>query len=241
MNKVQIIIQARMTSTRLPGKVMLPLCDSTVLQVVLDRLSQLRPYIIVATTNDGSEQPIIELCDKLDVKTYRGDTDDVLSRYYEAAKFHGADKNTTIVRITSDCPLIDNELCLKVIEKHLEKQFDIVNLGPHSGYPRGLDCCAFSFKLLEHTQKLATSKEDREHVTLGMAKFLSVSTYSFAEGESLSHWRLTLDELDDYKAIKAIYSEFANKLEFSYSELKKMLKEKPELTDINSHVDQKVV
>ncbi|KZN54977.1 hypothetical protein N482_05325 [Pseudoalteromonas luteoviolacea NCIMB 1942] len=230
-----------MTSTRLPGKVLMPLCNSTVLEVMLERLKKFKSQIIIATTNDGSESPIVALCQKKNIKYYQGSTDDVLARYYEAAVCFGATSNTTVVRLTSDCPLIDAELTQQVIEKHLHSGFDIVNLGPHSGYPRGLDCTAFSFSLLEKTHQLATSKADREHVTLGMAKFSSIATFSFAEGESLEHWRLTLDEPDDYTAIKAIYAHFGNKLDFSYPELKKQLKEKPALTDINKHVNQKTV
>ncbi|ESP90428.1 MULTISPECIES: cytidylyltransferase domain-containing protein [Pseudoalteromonas] len=241
MENVQIIIQARMTSTRLAGKVLLPLCNSTVLQVMLQRLNEFKDHIVIATTNDGSEAPIVELCKKNKIKYYQGSTEDVLSRYYEAATLFGATDDTTIVRLTSDCPLIDPQLTRQVIEKHRQSQYDVVNLGPHSGYPRGLDCTAFSYQLLKKTHLLATSAPDREHVTLGMAKFCSISTYSFAEGESLDHWRLTLDEPDDYTAIKAIYAQFGDNLDFSYLELKKQLKEKPELTDINKHVSQKTV
>ncbi|WP_249348503.1 glycosyltransferase family protein [Pseudoalteromonas citrea] len=236
-----IIIQARMTSTRLPAKIMLPLCEKPVLQVMIERLSKWHDQIIVATTNDGTEKPIIDLCKKLDIRVFRGDTDDVLGRYYKAATFYGATKNTTIVRLTSDCPLIDQDLCTLVINKHEEQRFNMVNLGPHSGFPRGLDCCAFSFKLLEETHKKATSLADREHVTLGMAKFNTLLLYTFSAQEDLSHYRLTLDEHDDYSAITAIYNAFDNSLHFSYQELLIMLKKKPELYDINKHVEQKTV
>ncbi|WP_105168784.1 cytidylyltransferase domain-containing protein [Pseudoalteromonas sp. T1lg23B] len=241
MKNVQIIIQARMTSTRLPGKVMLPLCNSSVLQTMLERLPNLHDNIIIATTNDGSESPIIELCKNLNIKYFRGETDDVLGRYYYAAKQFGANEKTTIVRLTSDCPLIDEALCLRVINKHLCGDYDIVSLGPHSGYPRGLDCCAFGFNLLSNTHQKATLPADREHVTLGMTKFNEVSSYIFSALEDLSHLRLTLDEQDDYTAIKQIYGKFGNKTDFSYSELIKTLKKFPELTDINKHVEQKNV
>ncbi|MBQ4861971.1 glycosyltransferase family protein [Pseudoalteromonas sp. MMG013] len=241
MSNVMIIIQARMTSTRLPEKVMLPLCGKSVLQVMIERLSDWHEHIIVATTNDGSERPILDLCNKLNIRTFEGDTQDVLGRYYHAAKRYGATENTTIVRLTSDCPLIDQQLCAQVISKRRQQEYDMVNLGPHSGYPRGLDCCAFSFRLLKHTHNQATSVSDREHVTLGMAKFNSMSTYTFSAQEDFSHYRLTLDEPDDYLAITAIYDAFCDSLNFSYPELLKMLKKKPELYDINKHVEQKGV
>lgn len=239
MQNVQLIIQARMTSTRLPGKVMLPLCGMPVLQVMIERLPSWRQQIIVATTNDGSEQPIVQLCQQLGVRYFQGDTDDVLGRYYQAATFFGADDTTTIVRLTSDCPLIDDALTSQVIQTFGQGGYDMVSLGPHSGYPRGLDCCAFAYSLLRHTQHRATHPADREHVTLGMAKFADLKSLSLSAGEDLSHYRLTLDEPDDYQALIAVYSEFANNLGFSYEVLKKVLKEKPYLYDINKNVMQK--
>lgn len=230
-----------MTSTRLPGKVMLPLCGMPVLQVMIERLPSWRQNIIVATTNDGSEQPIVELCQQLGIRYFQGDTDDVLGRYQQAATFFGADDTTTIVRLTSDCPLIDNELTSKVIAEFIKGGFDMVSLGPHSGYPRGLDSCAFSFKLLKKTHQLAKSNADREHVTLGMAKFSDLKIKTISAGEDLSHLRLTLDEPDDYKAILAVYHKLDNKLSFSYEDLKNTLKKNPYLSDINSNVQQKTV
>jgi spore coat polysaccharide biosynthesis protein SpsF len=241
MTNLMVIIQARMTSTRLPGKVLMPLCSSSVLEVMIERLKPLKNHIIVATTNDGSERPILELCNRLNIKSYQGDTEDVLSRYFEAAEVFGAEKNTTVVRLTSDCPLIDVQLCQKVIEKHQTGHFDMVNLGPHSGYPRGLDCCAFSFSLLANTHRLASHPADREHVTLGMAKFSDISVFTYSAKQDLSHYRLTLDESDDYTAIKAIYNAFSNDLNFNYAELIKKLKQNPKLADINKHVEQKPV
>lgn len=234
-----IIIQARMTSTRLPAKVMLSLCEKPVLQVMIERLSNWHKNIIIATTNDGTETPILELCKKLDIRTFCGDTNDVLGRYYNAAKFYGAKHDTTIVRLTSDCPLIDQDLCSQVIHKQQEPNFDMANLGPHSGFPRGLDCCAFSFKLLETTHNKATSMQDREHVTLGMAKFNTMAIYTLSAEEDYSHYRLTLDEPDDYTAIVEVYKAFNNSLYFSYPELLETLKKNPELHDINKHVEQK--
>ncbi|TMP27107.1 polysaccharide biosynthesis protein [Pseudoalteromonas rubra] len=239
MKDLQIIIQARMTSTRLPGKVMLPLCDSTVLQVMLERLGDLVNNVIVATTDDGSEQPIVALCQRLGVKYFKGSTEDVLSRYYLAARQFGAQENTAIVRLTSDCPLIDSGLVRQAISYYQTHDVDMVGLGPHSGFPRGLDTCVFAFRLLARTHQLAHSAPDREHVTLGMAKFNTMNTHTISAGDDHSHYRLTLDEPDDYTAIQAIYQQFNNNLCFSYSELLETLKNYPHLADINKHVEQK--
>jgi len=241
MTNLMVIIQARMTSTRLPGKVLMPLCSTSVLEVMIERLKPLNEHIIVATTNDGSERPILELCNKLNIKSYQGDTEDVLGRYFEAAKKFGANDDTTIVRLTSDCPLIDVQLCQKVIEKHQAGDFDMVNLGPHSGYPRGLDCCAFSFALLANTHRLASHPADREHVTLGMAKFNDMSVFTYSAQQDLSHFRLTLDEPDDYTAITEIYAAFNQNLDFSYQELIQLLEHRQDILKINQHVNQKTI
>ncbi|MCG7537138.1 glycosyltransferase family protein [Pseudoalteromonas sp. OOF1S-7] len=241
MNKVQIIIQARMTSTRLPGKVMLPLCESTVLQVMLERLAPWHENIIVATTDDGTEQPIVSLCESLNVDYFKGSTNDVLSRYYQAASQFGATDDTAIVRLTSDCPLIDNALTTQAINTFLHHDYDMVSLGPHSGFPRGLDCCVFPYSLLALTHQNATSPPDREHVTLGMAKFKSLKTYVISALEDHSHFRLTLDEPDDYIAIQAIYQALNHRTDFSYQQLTALLLSNPHLHQLNSHVEQKTV
>lgn len=230
-----------MTSTRLPGKVMLELKEGkSVLEVMIDRLPSLRENIIVATTNDGTEQPIVSLCEKIGVKYYCGDTENVLQRYWMAAEHFGVGRDDIILRLTSDCPLIDEGLTLNVIEKMMEGQWDMVSLGPHSGYPRGLDVCAFKSSLLEHTYQNAVSPDDKEHVTLGFTKFSSLSTYIISAKEDLTQWRLTLDELDDYVCIKAIFDLFDD-ISFKYCELNKKLKENTELMMLNKHVSQKLV
>ncbi|ASD67480.1 glycosyltransferase family protein [Pseudoalteromonas piscicida] len=241
MKDLQIIIQARMTSSRLPGKVMLPLCNSSVLQVMLDRLGDLVNNVVIATTDDGTEQPIVDLCRRLNIKYFRGSTENVLSRYYLAARHYGAQDNTAIVRLTSDCPLIDSTLVRLAIDYYQNHNVDMVSLGPHSGFPRGLDTCVFAFRLLARTHELAHSAPDKEHVTLGMPKFNTINSHTISAGEDNSHYRLTLDEPDDYTAIQAIYLQFNNNLNFSYSELLETLKNHPHLADINKHVEQKTV
>ncbi len=241
MPELLIIIQARMTSTRLPGKILMPIGDKPVLQVMIERLGDLKEHIIIATTNDGSEQSIIELCQKLDVKYFQGDIDNVLERYYLAAKQFGAQQDTAIMRLTSDCPLIDLGLVKQCISTYQENSYNMVGLGPHSGYPRGLDTCIFSFDLLEITHRKATAPADREHVTCGMAKFNDISSFVISAQEDMTQYRLTLDEPDDYTAICAVYQLFNNQLDFDYPQLRKALKAHPEIAEINQHVEQKTV
>ena len=241
MSEVYVIIQARMTSTRLPGKVMLPLCGKTVLQVMLERISSWKNNVIVATTGDGSERPIVDLCNHLGVNYYRGSTNDVLGRYYNAAVAYGAKSGDVIVRLTSDCPLIDEALVTETINQFITGDWDAVSLGPHSGYPRGMDSSVFSFDILQLAHKKAKLAPDREHVTLGFNKFKTIKSLSLSLGEDLSHYRLTLDEPDDYTCIQAIYQCFGNEIDFSFSDLVDMLKNNPELAELNQHVQQKIV
>ena len=241
MAELLIIIQARMTSTRLPGKILMPIGDKPVLQIMIERLGNLKAHIVIATTNDGTEKPIIELCQKLDVKYFRGDTDNVLERYYLAAKQFGAHQDTAIMRLTSDCPLIDYGLVKQCITTYQENNYDMVGLGPHSGFPRGLDTCIFSFNLLQVTHKKAILPSDREHVTCGMAKFNNINSFVISAYEDLTQFRLTLDEPDDYTAICAVYQLFNHRVDFDYRALNQALKAHPEIAEINQHVEQKKV
>lgn len=239
MSNVFIIIQARMTSTRLPGKVLMPLGNHSVLETMFQRLNNLKAQLIVATTNDGTETPIVNICQKNGIRYYCGDTDNVLSRYFEAATHFGATKNDTVVRLTSDCPFVDGELVKQCITTFEKNQCDMVSLGPHSGFPRGLDTCVFSFKTLEKTHLKATNKADREHVTLGMSKFTDLNVINISAKEDNSHFRITLDEPDDYKMLCALLKLLNSNLQFNYYQLLKLLKKHPEVSQINQHVEQK--
>jgi len=154
-----------MTSTRLPGKVMLRLCDTTVLEMMLRRLERFKAHIIIATTDDGSEAPIVALCERLHVRYFRGDTDNVLERYYKAALHFGADENSVIVRCTSDCPLIDADILTRAITTHAAQHEAYVYVDITASYPRGMDAEVFSFAYLKQAQNEASNAYEREHVT----------------------------------------------------------------------------
>ncbi len=238
MTNLFIIIQARITSTRLPAKVMLPLCNKTVLEVMIDRLKSYKSNIIIATTNDGSQKPIVELCKKLGLKYYEGDTNNVLSRFYEASvKFNVKDEDI-IVRLTSDCPLVDFDITKQTIDYFIKKDVDYVGSGPHSGYPRGLDTAVFRFKLLKYMYENATDDYEKEHVTPYMAK-MNLEVLSYNNKIDDSKYRLTLDEKEDYEAITEIYKKFNNNVNFTYDELITMLNNNQYIYEINQNVQQK--
>jgi len=229
-----IIIQARTGSSRLPSKVLLELCGSTVLEIMFKRLESLKKEIVVATTDDGSEEPIIELCKKHSIAYFKGSESDVLKRFCECAKEFKAD---TIVRLTSDCPLIDSKIVNDVIEYFKQNDYDYVSNVESRTYPRGLDCEVFSASKLYEADKNAKNMFEREHVTPYIKEHSKVG--SFQDREDNSNFRLTLDEKEDYEVIQSIYKEFNCQTDFSYEELITLLKSKPHLTLANKNVDQK--
>lgn len=238
MNKIFMIIQARMTSTRLPAKVVLPLCEKTVLEVMIDRLKPFKDKIIIATTNDGTQKPIVEICKKLHLKFYEGDTQNVLSRYYEAAVKFGATNNDIIIRCTSDCPIIDKVIVQNTIEYFLSSKSDYT---VSSGFAIGMATEVFRFSLLKEAYENAQSDYEKEHVTPYMYKTQQdkLKITRFTNKDDDKKYRLTLDEEDDYKAIKEVYKLFHNKTDFSYEELMQKLHDNPYIYDLNAHVIQK--
>ncbi len=236
-----VIIQARMGSTRLHGKVLLPLCGKTVLEMMFERLKPFADNIIVATTDDGSEEPIVKLCERLGVRYHRGDTDDVLSRYYEAGVKYGAEDSDTIVRLTSDCPLIDPTLVQQVIDRFRQSGCDYAsNVGKRT-YPRGMDTEVFSFAALQKAFFQAREPFEREHVTPYIRDTHKSEFHieRVKDSRDNSKYRLTLDEFDDYKAIQKVYNHFGCSADFTYEQLLDALYEKQEIHALNAHVEQK--
>ncbi len=243
MSKIGCIIQARMGSTRLPGKVMKDLEGEPVLYHVIERVKQskLIDEIIIATTTHERDDVIVEEAKRNEVKCFRGSEENVLSRYY-----HSADKNDieTIVRITSDCPLIDPEIMDEIIEFYLGHDYKLVtNAGSDlekRTYPRGMDTEVFSFKLIEEAFKNATEKYEKEHVTPYIYENHEYEIYYYKNETDLSEYRLTLDTKEDFDLIKKIYDElYRGKHDFYLEEIVKKLKEEPSLKKINKNIEQK--
>ncbi|MCD4704844.1 glycosyltransferase family protein [bacterium] len=243
MSNIICIIQARTGSSRLKNKIFLDLEGKPVLSRVIDRVSKskLIDKIVIASPESVENNIIEEFVNKNypKVGVSRGSENDVLDRYYQAAKKFNAE---IIVRITSDCPLMDTEILDKVIKKFIEKKVDYVaNVLGKRTYPRGLDVEVFAFKTLEKIWKEAKDSEDREHVTLYLRKrpelFL---TYNVENDEDYSKYRLTLDEDGDYKLISLIYKNLLIKDEnFDLKDIIKLLKTGPKLAEINNRIKQK--
>ncbi|MDD2621248.1 MAG: glycosyltransferase family protein, partial [Syntrophomonadaceae bacterium] len=161
-----IIVQARMNSSRLPGKILKRVLDKTLLEYQLERLQRVKSAdnLVVATTVNNSDDPVVELCKQLGVSYYRGSEEDVLSRYYYAAREYNAE---ALVRITADCPLIDPQVVDRVIAYYLRHMdsCDYVSNVSQRTYPRGMDTEVFTFSMLEEAHINALEISEQEHVT----------------------------------------------------------------------------
>lgn len=212
MKNVVVITQARSGSTRLPNKVLLKIQDKTLLQIHIDRIKQAKQVddIFIATTTEPADDFIENLAKRLNVKYYRGSQEDVLDRFYQTVKLL---KPYFIVRLTSDCPLIDPKLLDEVIIEAKNQDLDYYANVIEECYPDGQDIEVFKFEVLEKAWKEAEMKSDREHVT---SYIRNNSTYKGGKlftsnnhglEKSYNHVRLTVDEPQDFEVIKKIIEE----------------------------------
>jgi len=239
--KTVAIIQARMGSTRLPGKVLRQLGNQTVLAHVLERVQVATRLddIWVATTEAPEDAAIVEECARLGIPVYRGSETDVLARYYLTAQAAGAG---TIVRITSDCPLFDGWLLDEMLAVFAHApQVDYLSNVLERTYPRGLDAEVFTFSGLTAAYQEAALPHEREHVTPFFYQHPErFRLQSYASKENLSQYRWTLDTAEDWELIQAVYAAlWQPESLFRTEAIVKLLKERPELTTLNAHVEQK--
>lgn len=228
-----------MGSARLPGKVLLDLGGKPVLARVVERLrnSDRIDEIIVATTTASADDAIMHECARLQTPVFRGSEHDVLDRYLQAAKTHRAD---AVVRITSDCPLIDPDVVDKTIARFIEEEADFACNVLTRTYPRGLDTEVFSFRALEQVAGRAQRQYEREHVTPFFYEHADLfKIVSVAEYEDFSRHRWTLDTEEDLKLIREIYTYFGNHANFRWRDAAALMDRRPELAALNAHVLQK--
>lgn len=241
--KVVAIVQARMGSSRLPGKVMLDLAGETVLGRCIRRLQRASTLdaVVVATTTNEMDQAIVDYCAKKKWPVIRGSESDVLARYFQAASQHEAD---VVVRVTSDCPIIEPMLVDQVVNTFMEQapRVDYVaNTLPPRNFPRGLDTEVFSFESLTRAHQSATGSAEREHVT----PYIWQNPTEFrldriGYEENLSAMRWTVDTLEDYELIRRIYHHIGHD-EFSWQDVLHLLHEYPEWLALNQTIQQKVI
>ena len=238
--KTLIIVQARMTSTRLPGKVLLPLAGEPMLTRLIERLRRVRRAdgIVVATTTNATDDPIAALCSQLGVPCHRGSEHDVLSRYADAARVHGAD---VVVRITSDCPLIDPALIDQTIAAFDEGGSDYVSNMLPPTWPYGMAVEVFSAAALAQAHAEATQAAEREHVTPFL--YWHQERYrlrNVASPVDLSHHRWTVDTPEDYALVSRLFDHLMpNRPNFTQADVLALLDAHPDWIAINQHIQQK--
>lgn len=239
--KLVAIIQARMGSTRLPGKVLNDLEGETVLARVVNRLRRARliDEVLVATTDRAADDAIVTECRRLSVPVSRGDQDDVLDRYFRAAQLAKAD---VVVRITSDCPLIDPEITDKTIAAFLKTRPDYASNALVRTYPRGLDTEVMLAAALGRAWQEARKPYEREHVTPYLYehpadfKILSVT----GDADHSGH-RWTVDTPEDLALVRAIYARLKDNPMFLWSDVLDLLEREPGLVELNRSVRQKAL
>ena len=234
--KTTAIIQARMSSTRLPGKVLMKVMGRPLLSYQIERLcfSKRINEIIIATTTNKEDDAIAELAQKEGLKVFRGSEDDVLDRYYQASKVYNAEH---IMRLTGDCPLIDPNICDRIIKVYFNSGADYVHTG--ESFAEGLDCGIISFKALSGAWHTAKLNSEREHVTLYIKnhpeKFDSITVENETDDRN---YRITIDEQNDFFVVKAISENLykGTKNHFTIEEIKSFLDNNPEIYMLNANI-----
>lgn len=237
--KVVAILQARCNSSRLPNKILKPILGKPMIQWQIERLAQCTNIddLIIATSVEDSDLPLVQLGNKLDVSVHRGSLNNVLERFYQVAIQTEPD---LIVRLTGDCPLIDPSIVDKVIHFMKEGDFDYVSNSIEPSFPDGLDVEVFSFDTLKELYENANLSSEKEHVTLFVAnnkdKF-KIGVYK--NSIDLSHHRWTVDESSDFKLVSAIFEGLVDlKNEFDMSDILNFLENEPHLNDLNSDIQR---
>lgn len=238
--RIVAIVQARMGSTRLPGKVLKKVNNKPLLAYQIERMKKasLIDKLVIATTPYGNEE-IVNLCNELDIDYFIGSEIDVLARYYEAAIKFRAD---IVVRITSDCPLIDPWIINNVIQMYLDGEYDYVSNTQLRTFPRGMDTEVFSMKLLTEAFINASLDYEREHVTpyfyLNPIKY-NIGQFALQKAD-YSHLRLTVDTPEDLELISILIKDlYSINPDFDLDMILGKLTKEPELIKINEHIEQK--
>ena len=235
--KVLAIVQARCSSTRLPGKVIKELVGKPMIVQELERLSQsnMIDKIVLATSIEASDDPLEQVLADTEVEVFRGNLDDVLDRYYQCAKRYQPEH---VVRITGDCPVIDWRLVDEVITKHIDHGNDYTVTS--EDYPDGLDTEVMKFSVLEKAWNNAKMLAEREHVTLYIRNHKeSFQTEEITCTEKLADMRWTVDEPKDFAFVEKVYSElYGNNHDFSMMAILELLQKKPEIITINRGIQR---
>jgi len=238
MKKAVVIIQARMGSSRLPNKVLMPLAGKPVLEHVVRRCQHARfvDRVIVATTVDSKDLDIVNFVNGLGIDVFEGSVNDVLDRYYQTAKLFKAGH---IVRITADCPTIDPDVIDLVVEEYFESGVDYASNTLEETFPDGEDVEVFSFEVLSQAWNEAKLPSEREHVTPYIRKNNSFKKINISHDINWGHCRWTLDEPKDYRKLSAIFDVlYQTDPYFHMKDIMRFLQANPDIDKINSDINR---
>ena len=240
--KIVATIEARMTSSRLPGKVLMPVAGGTMLGSLIRRLKAVKSIdcIILATTVNKADDPLINLAKELEIEAFRGHENDVMSRVIGAADFVGAD---VIVEITGDCPVIDPEIVEQTIQMFKANSVEYLSNTHIRSYPDGMDTQVFWLDTLKRSAAMTDDSLDHEHVTLHIRNHPELFTQVHLVAPPEIYWPelgLTLDEPSDYIMLKKIieYFDKTNPI-FSCLDVVRLLRQNPDWVEINKAVVRK--
>ncbi len=234
--KTVAIIQARMASTRLPGKIMMDLAGKPLLEQVVRRAQRAKPIdlVVVATSDRQADDVVAQFCLGSGIACFRGSEDDVLDRFYQTAKHFDAN---IIVRLTADCPLLDPDVVDQVIRFFESGRYDYVSNFFWLSYPDGLDSEVFSWQTLERAWKEANLKSEREHVTPYIWKQPNLFRLGNVKNDlDLSALRWTVDEPCDLEFVRQVYGYLSDRPSFGIADVLEVLREHPDLNDINQGI-----
>jgi spore coat polysaccharide biosynthesis protein SpsF len=233
------ILQARMTSTRFPEKVMKLIMGKPMIYWQIDRIlkSKRIDHLIVATSFHSSDGQLERFCQEINVECFRGDLNDVLDRYYQAAKKH---RPSHIVRFTGDCPLLDWQIIDQVIDYHIQGGYDYTANTHPPTFPDGLDVEIMKCSILEQAWEKASLLSEREHVTLYIYQHPELFKLgNVVNDEDLSYLRWTVDEPEDFQFISQIYEKlYPVNQNFTMQSVLSLLKEHPEWVEINNRFER---
>lgn len=241
--KIVATIEARMTSSRLPGKPLLLAAGMPMLEHLVHRLMAVPSIdaIVLATTVNAADAPLVKLAQRLEITAFRGEEDDVMQRVIDAADSVNAD---VVVEITGDCPIIDPEIVEQTIRMFKSHQADYVSNALVRSYPDGMDTQVFSLDALKRSAAMTKNRLDREHVTLHIRSHPELFTHIHLVAPPEIHWPelgLTLDERSDYELLKQIIEHFDanNHPLFSCLDTVRFLRKFPQFVEINKDVVRK--
>ena len=242
MMKVVATIETRMTSNRLPGKVLMPVAGITMLGCLVRRLKVVKSIdcIVLATTVNKADDSLVDLAKELEIEAFRGDENDVMNRVIGAATSVGAD---IIVEITGDCPVIDPEIVEQTIQMFKANSADYVSNAHIRSYPDGMDTQVFRLDTLKRSAAMTDDLLDHEHVTLHIRNNPELFSQVHLVAPPEIYWPelgLTLDEYKDYEILKKIieYFDETNPI-FSCLDVVRLLRQNPEWVEINKAVVRK--